>query len=68
MVKAFAVMIPPPMPCSARQPISHSTVGARPLSSEPMVKILTPASSSGLRPYMSLSLPASGTVTVVVNI
>ena len=68
IVKAFAVIIPPPIPCNARQAINHSTPGLAPLKSEPIVNIATPDSSSGLRPYISLSLPAKGTVTVVVNI
>ena len=48
---------PAPSPCSARKRMSWSMVCASPQSTEPMRKILIAMKNSGLRPYMSLSLP-----------
>ena len=63
-VKALAIIIPAPIPWSPRHSTIWVMVWLRPHSSDPTVKMLIPIIYSDLRPYMSVSLPAIGTVIV----
>jgi len=48
-----------PMPCTSRAPIRNAGVGAEPTASEASMNSVSPARSMSLRPWMSLSRPAS---------
>lgn len=77
MAKEVVNSAPPPMPWMARKTISWvmppPTSGSgpnspeRPDSQEPTRKMPMPASSTGLRPCRSDSLPQIGTMTVEVS-
>src|ERR1700732_4794698 len=54
--------VAPPTACMSRKRISTETLGARPQSSELTVKISTAARKTRLRPSLSLSAPATGSV------
>ena len=58
---------PPPIPCSARKPISCDMLCDRPARAEAMTKIATADCSMSLRPYWSESLPHSGVLAVEVS-
>jgi hypothetical protein len=55
---------PAPTPCSARKPTSSPIDRLSPASIEPARKITIAARNTGLRPYMSPSLPYSGVEAV----
>ena len=52
-----ANMIAPPTPCPLRDTISISGSWAKPHSSDPSVKMISPMMNSRLRPYRSASTP-----------
>jgi len=58
MIACAPTISPPaPMPCSARNAISSPIDWLRPDSIEPARKMTMAARKTGLRPYMSPSLP-----------
>ena len=58
---------PAPAPCSSRNAISDGMDHAKPHSMEPTRKMPIPAISTGLRPYVSLSLPNTTVVAVCAS-
>ena len=58
---------PAPRPCTARKAISSPIDWLMPDSSEPTRKIRIAARKTGLRPYMSPSLPYIGVDAVVAS-
>ena len=65
MIACAPTISPPaPMPCSARNAISSPIERLSPASIEPARKIRIAARKTGLRPYMSPSLPYSGVEAV----
>ena len=58
MIACAPTISPPaPSPCTARNAISSPIVWLSPLSIEPTMKITIATRKTGLRPYMSPSLP-----------
>jgi hypothetical protein len=58
---------PPPRPCTTRNAISAPMFQASAHSREPSRKRTAPATSTGLRPKVSESLPYTGRVTVTAS-
>ena len=54
---ALTISPPAPAPCRKRKAISSLIVWLRPASIEPTRKMMIAARKTGLRPYMSPSLP-----------
>ena len=67
MVCAIGKMPPPPMPCSARAKISAGMLGASAQATEPTMKMQIAISIIRRRPWMSESLPNSGTAAVLAS-
>ncbi len=66
-VKAVAVIMPPPSPCTARNAISCSMDCARPHSKDPSAMMLTDTRMNGLRPNRSPKRPKIGMNTAEVS-
>ena len=58
---------PPPIAWSARNTIRTPTFGARPHSSEDSVNVMTQNRNTRRRPRTSLTLPASGYMTICTS-
>ena len=58
---------PPPTPCRPRNSASHSMLAAAPHSAEPARNTAIENWKTGLRPYMSPSLPSTSVVTALVS-
>jgi hypothetical protein len=59
-----AKIIPPPMPCTARNMMSVFIDGAAPQAADATMKMKTPPIRNSFRPNMSPSFPTSGMMTV----
>lgn len=63
MPTAEGISPPPPRAWRARKAISQPIEGARPQRTEPRVNIATQKRKTRFRPSVSLSLPATGSIT-----